>query len=631
MRAFRRFALAASLACLTGAVLAQGVPSVGAASARAYTAFPVGRRLEVKGTTYDLKARNGFKIDASVVPGLLSYGGVAYAPIRLLGDVLGATIHWTGSEVVVTSAGVASSPTLVVKRFRTSLTADAPNVPVVLDGKAAAQAGGTFHDGLKVVPFVLRMGRSTYLPIPWITRELGFTTSFDGASDTILVADKSPSPTPPVSSGGAITLASADLTAGSDLIASIPTSSGQVAWFLRSAEGTVYPIFGATTSNVDVPLAQDIPAGAYTLDAADGTALYTASINVSSSWTPYTASGGSRVLDPFDVANRYGLTPLYMAGFDGQGETIALFEESDIQPSDLATFDAAFGLPLPDITVVAPEGDPGINTTNEGGATPLDEATLDVEWAHGLAPYAHIVIYAYPLTAGPDQVAQAALAASQMHDTAYSVSFTVSADGTPNEDQEIQSSAMSGLAIFAATGDHGTSGPPFTAWPATNPYVIAVGGTEATSSGDTYWNLGYQNGTEWAGGYGTSDYPAPSWQIPLTGLTDRTVPDVSLLASNALLYESGSWLISGGTSLASPSWAAVWALVSQSYEASHGSGLTVPAIEALYATAESTDPQITSYPAFLFQSPGNPAPYSSQVGFGPPLAMNLARDLRLLY
>ena len=622
MRLVRR-GLAGTVA-LTLALCAIAV-SMGTAAAAAASAIahPVGRNLAVNGTVFRIATEAGFKAGSVVRPAILTYEGTAYLPVRLLGDVLGVEIRWETTQVDISTGAPASTPNLVAGQFANSIPMTAPSVRLVLDGAVVAQAGATFHHGSNQVPLVLRRGGGTYLPLPWLTAEIGLKDSYDASTNTLVVESSQSSTPPPVG----ITLPSRNLMAGGNLVASVPPSADPVAWFLQSSSGEDYPIFDARTASIDVPLAQAIPQGTYTLDARDLTTgqSYTAAVQVVSTWS-YSE------VDPFQFANRYDVTPLYDSGYDGQGETIALFEESDVQPSDLASWDAAFGLPAPNISVIAPEGDPGIVTTNEGGSSPLDEATLDVEWVHALAPYARIVIYAYPMTAGPDELAQAATSAAQAGDAAYSISFTVGADGTVGQDQALQSAVESGLVVFAATGDHGTTSPPFQAWPSTNPYVVAVGGTEVSSSGsEAYWNQGYSQGVLWAGGYGTTDYPAPSWQEALTQQPGRQVPDVSLLATNALDYEQGSWYVLGGTSLASPSWAAIWTLVSQYYQTVMGTRLTIPAVEAIYGVAESSAPQVTANPGFLLQPMGSPATLYTEMGFGPPLAMNLARDVALLY
>ncbi len=142
-------------------------------------------------------------------------------------------------------------------------------------------------------------------------------------------------------------------------------------------------------------------------------------------------------------------------------------------------------------------------------------------------------------------------------------------------DEILLEGASQGQTMFASTGDTGSfcpvaagangvpAGVPFVNWPAASPYVVAVGGTTLLTD-----NAGnYQGEAAWySGGGGVSQFEySPYWQTtqPLGG-SFRGVPDVAMdgdLQTGAILYSQdyGGWTIVGGTSLASPLAAGVWA------------------------------------------------------------------------
>ena len=140
--------------------------------------------------------------------------------------------------------------------------------------------------------------------------------------------------------------------------------------------------------------------------------------------------------------------------------------------------------------------------------------------------------------------------------------------------------------MFAATGDQGSScgvgapngvpaaGPPFVEYPSASPYVVAVGGTTL----DTTPAGAYQGESAWdAGGGGLSQFEySPSWQNAVqpasstpTGATFRGVPDIAMdadLQTGMVLYTASTgWTVIGGTSLASPLAAGVWARMLQGH------------------------------------------------------------------
>lgn len=444
----------------------------------------------------------------------------------------------------------------------------------------------------------------------------GVTVS--GSSQTVQVAQ-------PVE---ALTVANTNLYAGGPIEAFLTGASGEVSWRLVQSNGYTYPLFGSTSSTLNQTLETDIVANTYTLEAKDLTTgvTYREIVNVTSNY-----SFSVTDVTPSLVYNFQDMTPVFTQGIDGQGETIALYEQSGFLMSDIQQFDAEYGLPNPNIQVFAPGGNalPVDYSTAVGGGNGF-EAAMDIEWAHAMAPLANIVVYEEPdLNFGTYVGAIAQDAASRGYN-ALSYSFGINADDPTGgiADQQLTSATQSGLAIFAASGDHGLESPGSTFWPSANPSVVSAGGVQYALLNINYWNSGYDpnSGDLWAGGYGVSDYTAAPWQSALGWNTARIVPDVSFVADNADTVFNGLDYSSGGTSLAAPSWAGVWVLADQAYRLAKGTGVPGSASEVIYGVAADTQ----GAPAF-FQQSGTAATFYSGIGFGSPDVAAFINDVLALY
>ena len=299
-------------------------------------------------------------------------------------------------------------------------------------------------------------------------------------------------------------------------------------------------------------------------------------------------------LGPTDFATIYNVLPLWNAGIDGTGQTIAISGESNILVSDIEAFRTLFGLPAKDPQVIVNGPDPGLT-----GDEP--EAVLDVSWSGAVAKNATIdlVVSATTNTAlGVDLSAQYIVdnnLAPVMSESYGECEFTLGSVGNAFYNTLWQQAAAQGITVVVAAGDHGSAG--CDAYDAeefagrglavsgfaSTPYNIAVGGTDFDQSSanfGTYWNLSntaatqasaksYIPETTWnqscagmapgsciysspslevAGGgggpsscsllaavaTGCAGYPKPSWQtgpgVPSDGVRD--LPDVSLFSSD---------------------------------------------------------------------------------------------------
>jgi pseudomonalisin len=321
---------------------------------------------------------------------------------------------------------------------------------------------------------------------------------------------------------------------------------------------------------------------------------------------------GSHYLYPGDLAAIYDINPLYANGTTGTGVSIAAVGRSNILASDVAAFRAASALPAQAPSVVLPNGDPGLLGTDQ------DEATLDVEWAGAVAPSANVTLVAEASTATTDGV-DLASAYIVNHKLASVVSVSFGSCEQQMGVSELafynslwQQAAAQGMSVFVASGDSGAAacdlGSASTGTQAainglcSSPYATCVGGTEFAEGAnpgqywsgangignssalgyipETVWNESAANGGAglWASGGGASTiYPQPSWQQGVNGTQGangmRAVPDVALTAAGHdgyVIVENGTdWIVSG-TSAATPSFAALMALVVQSQNSSQG-------------------------------------------------------------
>jgi len=361
----------------------------------------------------------------------------------------------------------------------------------------------------------------------------------------------------------------------------------------------------------------------------------------------------SNWLGPYDFATIYDVLPLWNAGIDGTGVTIAIVGETDIQLSDVQAFRSFFGLPVNNPVFILNGPDPGIQGDES-------EADIDVQWSGAVAKGATIdfvISASTETTSGTDLSAVYIVdqnLAPIMSESYGQCELGLGTAGNQFYDTLWQQASAQGITVLISAGDGGSAGcdnfdapSPAPAQSglqvsgyASTPYNVAVGGTDFNdfSNPGTYWSvnnnpttqesaLSYIPETTWndsctnaiwetfsglstnpetncnnsqlndviivAGSGGVSQcttpsgstpsscsggYAKPSWQsgtgVPQDG--KRDIPDVSLFASNGFVgnayivcqADSGgdcpfSFLGFGGTSVSSPAFAGIMALVNQ--------------------------------------------------------------------
>jgi MBG domain len=370
---------------------------------------------------------------------------------------------------------------------------------------------------------------------------------------------------------------------------------------------------------------------------------------------------------PAQLRDAYGINQISFTGpggttvtGDGSGQTIAIVEEG-VDPTleaDLTTFDQQFGIQAPPSFQVVDQN--GVTTQN---VDIVGEASLDVEWAHAVAPGASIVVYnaAYYPDSDSTSIADLFSAMKEASELpgvsvvtlSYGVAETSLAQLGLSEQAIDSDFTTPGVTFLAASGDSGIYGNSsrqiVTDYPASSPNIVSVGGTSIVidfagdypgtgSSGETAWGFGTQSGEEGGSGGGLSGVEAePAWQsgvVPasIDSIGARAVPDVAMDSGVAQEYDvftstlSGSsdsasavgWLGDAGTSAASPIWAGLIAIADQGRALAGGTPLTgyTQTLPALYSLPS------TDFHDIVNGNNGDPAGpgYDLDTGLGTPVA-----------
>ena len=317
-----------------------------------------------------------------------------------------------------------------------------------------------------------------------------------------------------------------------------------------------------------------------------------------------TSVGGCGYTPP-EIQTAYNLSALYNEGYDGTGQTIVIFEICNTATikSDANAFSKQFGLPALTKENFSVIGYPV--------AAPCDypdvEESLDVEWAHAIAPGANVVVLVTPnivTDSGFAQDIDVALLYAVSNNLGNVISFSY---GTPEiflapadlDETNLltELAAVSGISANFSSGDAGDYtefGIPATVlYPASTQYGTAVGGISLAlnSSKAIEWQSGWGTNTNvldssglvsdpptpgsffgGSGGGPSAFFSKPAFQNQLPG-SFRLLPDISWLADPFTgvvvdltengVYPPREWFAIGGTSVACPMFSALWAIANE--------------------------------------------------------------------
>jgi subtilase family serine protease len=268
-----------------------------------------------------------------------------------------------------------------------------------------------------------------------------------------------------------------------------------------------------------------------------------------------TAAESPSGFSPAQIRTAYNLPS------SGGSDTIAIIDAFD-DPTvldDLNVFSSQFNLPPVNSTnfekhMMAPS-----IPENDWWAA---EISLDVQWAHAIAPSAKILLVEAQDNSNPSLYSAVDYARNRADVVAISMSW-----GGPEyyeeTDQDFHFTSDYGASFFASSGDEGAF---HYLYPAASPNVIAVGGTVLTLNVDG--SVASETGWDRSGGFRSWREPEPLYQLAYGVLSIgsyRVVPDVSYHAVNYSTYESfnpseSGWFNETGTSAGAPQWAAIESL-----------------------------------------------------------------------
>jgi subtilase family serine protease len=316
---------------------------------------------------------------------------------------------------------------------------------------------------------------------------------------------------------------------------------------------------------------------------------------------------------PAQIKKAYSFDQITLPGgvaADGSGQTIAIVDAYNDPnlAADLNVFDSQFGLAPANLQIVNQTGGSTLPATDAGWA---GEISLDVEWAHAIAPAAKILLVEAGSSSLSDLVAGVDYARHVAGVSTVSMSWGGSeffswyggeSSSEVNYDPYFTTpSGHSGVTFIASAGDSGSQSG--VQWPAISPNVISVGGTTLYTSDTTgtYYGEAGWSGTN--GGFSQVE-SEPAYQLGVQNTGVRVGPDVSYNADpntgfavydSLAIQGSSGWQEVGGTSAGAPQWAALVAIADQGRALNgqatlDGATQTLPALYRMYA-----DPSTTAY------------------------------------
>ena len=338
------------------------------------------------------------------------------------------------------------------------------------------------------------------------------------------------------------------------------------------------------------------------------------------------ASAGIPCYAPFQLQRAYNLKPLYAQGLTGKGRTIVIVDAfgSPTVKADLKKFDADFGLPDPPrFRIIQPAGKvPPFDPTDPDMAGWAEETSLDVQWAHSIAPGANLLLVETPIseTEGvqgfPEIVRAENFVINHHLGDVISQSFGATENTFPSVQslRRLRSAVRNAFAhhvtVLGSSGDTGATDFKLNltdlythrvnSWPSSDPLVTSVGGTQLhldaqgnRTAPDNVWNDQALFDGPAAGGGGRSHvFTRPAYQNGVRQVVHarRGTPDISMSAAvdGGVLVNIGftggdgitpGYYIFGGTSESAPEFAGIVAIADQ--HAHRRLGLLNPALYRL--------------------------------------------------
>lgn len=295
----------------------------------------------------------------------------------------------------------------------------------------------------------------------------------------------------------------------------------------------------------------------------------------------------------------------------GAGQAVGLLEFDGYYSRDISRYEASAGLPAVPLQTVLLNGFNGKPTTGPNSGD--SEVSLDIELAISMAPgLSRVVVFEGGPNGNPNDILNRMAASNQV--LQLSCSWGWGGGPSSTTDNIFKEMAAQGQSFFCASGDNdaytsgsssvnGVDNPSLENAPSSSPYLTSVGGTTLSTTGpggswssETVWNWGLDDHSYVGSGGGISSYYAiPSWQANVNmtanggSTANRNVPDVAMIADNVYAdYGDGSGAALGGTSCATPLWAALTALMNEQSLA--GGGAAVGFINpAIYAIGQGAD------------------------------------------
>ena len=320
------------------------------------------------------------------------------------------------------------------------------------------------------------------------------------------------------------------------------------------------------------------------------------------------------------LEDAYNEHPLFDRGITGAGRTIVIVDSygSPTIQNDLNVYSRHYGIPSTKVQVVRWGDVPPFDPTNTDMTGWAEEATIDVDMAHAMAPGAHIVLVETGVsedegTSGfPQMMSAEQYMINHGVGDVISQSFGATENTFPGFDQGDYSSLLNlryafkdaaahGVTVLSGSGDSGATDAesdgstlypyPVTSWPPSDPLVTAVGGTSVylNDQGKEVKPTTVWDGLGASGGGLSKVFSRPGYQNRVSDVVgdSRGVPDISMIGDpdtgvwtyNSFGPQDMGWELWGGTSVASPVFSGIVALADQ--KAGHRLGNINPALYRL--------------------------------------------------